>query len=316
MATTPNLGAIQPLIVRARNYTSTGQFEAARQDWLTILNLLPTDAPERAGVQREIDRLTERLNPKPATDWRKKFGPFGVVIAFLLKFKTALFVLLTKGKFLFSMLAFLGLYWALYGWWFAVGFFGSIFIHEMGHYVAIRRYGMKPELPMFMPGFGAYVRWQGANVDPGVRAVISLAGPFFGFLSGILAFGIYLATGQHVWLAVAQVAGWLNLLNLIPIGFFDGGKAMDAVSLNQRIAILVLALAMVFVLKDGNFIVWLGLAAATGYRIYKRDVAQPPRELIGYYFIALAIANGLLSWYCMNLAPQPTGRISGGSSFL
>ncbi len=315
MATTPNLGAIQPLIVRARQHASTGQFEAARQDWLTILDLLPIDAPERAGVQREIDRLTERLNPKPATDWRKKLGPFGVVLAFLAKFKTAAFLLLTKGKFLFSMLAFLGLYWALYGWWFAVGFFGSIFMHEMGHYAAIRRYGMKPELPMFLPGFGAYVRWQGAGVDPGVRAVISLAGPFFGFLSGLIAFGIYLATDAHVWLAVAQIAGWLNLLNLIPIGFFDGGKAMEAIGMNQRIAILVLALAMVFVLKDGNFIVWLGLAAATGYRIYKRDVTSP-RELIGYYYIALAVANGLLSWYCMNLVPVPGGRISGGSSFL
>ncbi len=281
---------------------------------MTILNLLPTDAPERAGVQREIDRLTDRLQPKPATDWRKKLGPFGVVLAALAKFKTALFVLLTKGKFIFSMLAFLGLYWALYGWWFAVGFFGCIFIHEMGHYVAIRRYGMKPELPMFLPGFGAYVRWQGgAEVSPGVRAVISLAGPFFGFLAGLAAFGIYLATGEHVWVAVAQVAGWLNLINLIPIGFFDGGKAMDAINQNQRIAILVLSVAMVFVLKDGNFIVWLLLAAATGYRIYKKDVTVPA-EMIGYYFIALAVANGLLSWYCMNLVQVP-GRLHGGSSF-
>jgi Zn-dependent protease len=314
LATTPNLGAIQPLIIRARRLASTGQFEAARQDWMTILNLLPTDAPERAGVQREIDRLTDRLQPKPATDWRKKLGPFGVVLAALAKFKTALFVLLTKGKFIFSMLAFLGLYWALYGWWFAVGFFGCIFIHEMGHYVAIRRYGMKPELPMFLPGFGAYVRWQGgAEVSPGVRAVISLAGPFFGFLAGLAAFGIYLATGEHVWVAVAQVAGWLNLINLIPIGFFDGGKAMDAINLNQRIAILVLSVAMVFVLKDGNFVVWLLLAAATGYRIYKKDVTVAA-EMIGYYFIALAVVNGLLSWYCMNLVQVP-GRLHGGSSF-
>jgi Zn-dependent protease len=109
------------------------------------------------------------------------------------------------------------------------------------------------------------------------------------------------------------VAGWLNLINLIPIGFFDGGKAMDAINLNQRIAILVLSVAMVFVLKDGNFVVWLLLAAATGYRIYKKDVTVAA-EMIGYYFIALAVVNGLLSWYCMNLVQVP-GRLHGGSSF-
>lgn len=234
-------------------------------------------------------------------DWRKRLGPLGVVVAFLAKFKTVGLVLLTKGKYLFSMLAFLGLYWALFGWWFAVGFFASIFIHEMGHYLVIRHYGMKASLPMFIPGFGAFVQWSSAgDVDPGVRANISLAGPFFGFLSGLMAFGLYAATGQRVWLAVAQVAGWLNLLNLIPISFLDGGKAMDAISSGQRVAIVALAVAMLFIAGEGNVLPWLGLAVATAYRLYKRDTVAP-REMVGYYFIALAVGNGFLSWYCINI---------------
>jgi Zn-dependent protease len=305
LASTINPSEIQQLVSRARQATAAGQFEAAIQIWQAILNILPTDAPERQAVQREIDRLNERLkqrlNPKAPTDWRKRLGPLGVVIAFLAKFKTAAFLLLTKGKYLFSMIAFLGFYWALFGWWFAVGFFASIFIHELGHFVVIRGYGMKAQLPMFIPGFGAYVQWSGANtVDPGVRANISLAGPFFGFLSGLIAYGLYAATGQRVWLAVAQIAGWLNLLNLIPIGIFDGGKAMDAISSGQRTAILALSVAMLFIAGEGNFLPWVGVAAATAYRLYKRDTVAP-REMIGYYYIALAVCNGFLSWYCINI---------------
>lgn len=300
MASTFNPSDIQQLVARARQATSSGQLDVAIQSWQMILNLLPTDAPERPKVQREIDRLVQRLNPKPARDWKKRLGPLGVVIAFLAKFKTAAFLLLTKGKYLFSMLAFLGFYWALFGWLFAIGFFASIFIHELGHYLVVRRYGMKASLPMFIPGFGAYVQWSGTNVDPGVRANISLAGPCFGLLSGILAYGLYAATGERGWLAVAQIAGWLNLLNLIPIGIFDGGRAMDAISSGQRLAILALAVAMLFIAGEGNLLPWIGIAAATAYRLYKRDTVAP-RELVGYYFIALAVGNGFLSWYCINI---------------
>lgn len=302
MASTFNPSDVQQLVSRARQFAAAGQFEAARQDWQAILNLLPTDARERSAVQREIDRLTARLNPKPTTDWRKRLGPLGVVIAFLAKFKTAAFLLLTKGKFLFSMLAFLAIYWTLFGWMFAVGFLATIFIHEMGHYIVVRSYGMQASLPMFIPGLGAFVKWSSAtDVDPGVRANISLAGPFFGLIAGLLAFSLYLATGQRACLAVAQVAGWMNLLNLIPIAFLDGGRAMDAISTGQRTAILALSVAMLFIAGEGNILPWLGLAAATAYRLYKRDTVVP-RELVGYYFIALAVGNGFLSWYCINIA--------------
>ena len=67
-------------------------------------------------------------------------------------------LLLTKGKFLLlgltkmgtllTMLASLGVYWAMYGWAFALGLIVSIYIHEMGHVAAIRRYGFPASAPM------------------------------------------------------------------------------------------------------------------------------------------------------------------------
>ena len=280
--------------------------QAARELWRHILQALPFDSPHRQGVEREIAKLDSRLAPKPKTDWRKRLGPFGVLIAALAKFKTTLLILLTKGKFLFSMLAFLSVYWYLFGWWFAVGLCGSVLLHEMGHYVVVRMHGLKAELPMFLPFFGAYVRWQGgAQVDTGVRAQIALAGPLFGFLSGLLAYGIFLSTHAGVWLAVAQVAGWLNLLNLIPVSIFDGGRAMDALGKQQRLAIVILSLLLAVVLHE---FVFAGLAIGAGYRLWKRDFPAASYDGIGYYFIVLAVANGLLSWFCLNQAQMTMHR--------
>ena len=290
---------VEQLATRARQLAATGQLQAARDHWVQVLNLLDTDSTERSGVLREIKRLDDRLSPKPKVDWKKRLGPFGVVLAFLAKFKTVALVLLTKGKFFISILAFLGLYWALFGWWFAVGLCGSVLMHEMGHYIVVRRFGFKAELPMFIPGMGAYVKWSGASVDPGIRAQISLAGPFFGFLSGVIAYGIFLTTHHGVWLAVAQFAGWLNLINLIPVAFFDGGSALNALGQQHRLALLGVCIALAFVLHEWAF---LFVGIGTAYRLWKRDVPAEPRQEIAYEFIALVVANGFLSWYCLNQA--------------
>jgi hypothetical protein len=88
------------------------------------------------------------------------------VVFFLAKAKSLLFVIF-KFKFLLSFFAFFGLYWAVFGWKFGLGFTLSIMIHEFGHYVAARRRGLKVDLPVFLPGLGAYVRWynMGVNLD-------------------------------------------------------------------------------------------------------------------------------------------------------
>jgi Zn-dependent protease len=221
----------------------------------------------------------------------------------------ALAAVLAKGKFLLGILAFVGVYWSLFGWPFAVGLFGSVLLHEMGHYLLVRRFGFSAELPMFIPGFGAYVKWNGGNVDPGIRAQISLAGPLFGFLSGLIAYGIYLQTGHGVWLAVAQVAGWINLLNLIPVFIFDGASAMSALGRQERLLVLIVSSVLWFLLRDQWL--FLAVAAATAYRLFwRRDFPAQPRQGIGYYFIALVIANGLLSWFCLNQAHSMFARPS------
>jgi len=291
--------------MRARQLAALGQLQAAREHWAAALQLLPPDSAQARAVQREIEKIDARLAPKKPTDWRKRLGPFGVLVAALAKFKTIAFFLLLKGKFLISILLFLGVYWGLYGWWFAVGLTGSVFLHEMGHYLVARRFGFGAELPMFIPGFGAFVKWNGAGVDPAVRARISLAGPLFGFFSGLIAYAIFLSTGHAVWLALAQFAGWLNLLNLIPVFIFDGASAMSALAAQGRLAVLLVSLVLFFMLNEYLF---LFVALGAAWRLYKRDFPAEAKQLIAYYFIALVLGNGFLSWFALNQARTLFGR--------
>src|SRR6202158_17061 len=77
----------------------------------------------------------------------KRVGPLAPLVLLLAKGKTLLFMLF-KLKFLFSFAAFLGIYWALYGAWFGIGFACMILMHEMGHFVEVKRGGLPAEMPV------------------------------------------------------------------------------------------------------------------------------------------------------------------------
>lgn len=227
--------------------------------------------------------------------WAKRLGPLGAAALILLSKGKLLLLGLANLKTIFSIAAFLGVYWALYGWWFALGFVLSIALHEMGHYVTVRHYGLQAEAPVFIPGFGAYVKWQGVNVDLAVRARISLAGPLFGLFAAISAFLLYRVTGNGVWLAVAHTGAWLNLLNLIPVFIFDGASAMNALGRQERLTVIAASLVLWAVLSETLF---LFIAIGAGYRLFKRDFPPLPSQSTGNYFVGLLIALGLLSWLC------------------
>jgi Zn-dependent protease len=241
---------------------------------------------------------------KPASPWVKRLGPVGAAGAFLLKFKWVAVLAVTKGKLLLlgllnlktllSIAAFLGVYWALYGWWFALGFVASIALHEMGHYVTVRHYGLQAQSPVFIPGLGAYVQWQG-TASVVIRARISLAGPLFGFFAAVSALLLYRVTGQGVWIAVAHTCAWLNLLNLIPVFIFDGASAMTALGRQERFTVIVACLVLWFLFQEAMF---LFVAIGAGYRIFKRDFPELPSQSTASYFIGLLIALGLVSWIC------------------
>src|ERR1700753_2198927 len=182
---------LRELAGSAQQFEQQGKWAEAKERWRSTLKWLPENAEQAAGIHRHIAQIDSRLQAEEdrKAKWTRRLGPFAPIALFLLKIKSALF-LLFKLKFLLGILGFFGLYWALFGWKFALGFTGCIFVHEMGHYVAVRRRGLEAALPLFFPGLGAYVRWYNMGISVDQLAAIALAGPMYGLAASFACLAI------------------------------------------------------------------------------------------------------------------------------
>ena len=292
----------------AERFEQAGNPAQALTGWRAALELLPADAPQVATIQQRIASLTaqaaasERSLADKRPDFVRRFGPvIGGALVLLWKVKFALVFLLTKAKFLllgltkmstlFSMAAAAGVYWTLWGWKFALGVVGSIYVHEMGHVAALRRYGIKASAPMFIPGLGAVIRLQQYPATPAEDARTGLAGPLWGLGAAIVAAAIYFATRSPIWAAIAHFGAWVNLFNLLPVWQLDGGRAFQALTRNQR-WIAVAALGAIWFASGEPLLVLLLIAAVA--RAFGQAPAEPDRGALSAY-VALAMILALLS---------------------
>ena len=276
----------------------------ARVRWASALQWLPEGTRQAAGVQQHITAIDQRLQAQDdrKARWTKRLGPLAPVVFFLLKAKSFLFVAL-KLKFLVGLFTFVALYWALFGWGFALGFTSCLAVHEMGHFVAVKRRGLKADLPMFIPGFGAYVRWYGMGVSREDLASISLAGPLFGLAASLACWGLYRVTHMELLLVLANVGAWLNLLNLIPVFGLDGAQAALALTRLQRG--LVAATAAIFFAvtsarhpfdfdNPSNHYIALVLAALMGWQCFSANAPEEPNSSTLFSFLSILLVLGLV----------------------
>ena len=80
---------------------------------------------------------------------------------------------------------------------------------------------MNPHWLVFIPFVLAYVKYTRGN--PWQTARVALAGPMLGGVAALVCYLVARANGSALVLALAYFGFFLNLLNLIHIGFFDGG---------------------------------------------------------------------------------------------
>lgn len=233
---------LKSLAAVAQHAADAGDDAIALKAWREARDLLPESSKQHAVIGERIERLSRTVSfasPAPAAQsgspWFKRgWAAAGAVIVLALSKVKLLLLGLTKLGTLSSMLVFLGVYWGLYGWKFALGFVVCIYIHEMGHVAELMRFGIKASAPMFIPGFGAVVRLRQAPANVHEDARVGLAGPIWGTGAGIGAWLIFVATGAPIWAAIAHTAGWLNLFNLLPFWQLDGGRGFRALSRVQR----------------------------------------------------------------------------------
>jgi Zn-dependent protease len=296
---------LEGLAANAKALEAKGQLRQAREQWLMGLPLLPPNSRQADWIQRHarsLDDAADRIQPAPGpsdhttdnkTDnkWAKRLGPLGPIAVVLAKSKVLLGAIF-KLKFLLSFAAFFALYWAMFGMKFGLGFTVLILLHEMGHYIDIKRRGLPADMPVFLPGLGAYVRWQALGVSLETRAAISLAGPLAGFLASLVCAVLWWQTGNALWAALARAGAWLNLLNLIPVWVLDGGQAALALSKTERVLLLTSCLALWLVFRESMFFL---VALGAGYQaFFAGDLPAHPSRATTVYFVLVLTALGVI----------------------
>src|ERR1700733_275442 len=129
-----------------------------------------------------------------------------------------------------SMLVSTILYGLWLGPWFAVGLISMLFIHEMGHIIALRIKGYETHGPVFIPFLGALIFAPKFN-NRDTEAYIAFGGPLIETIGALACFAIWFFTGRtsEIFLLVSYVGVSLNLFNLIPVSPMDGGRIMQIV---------------------------------------------------------------------------------------
>ncbi len=246
---------------------------------------------------------TSTATTKPAQGDGGRWGKWGGVLLggglLVWKFKAVLAIVLTKGKLLllgltkastlFSMLGAFGVYWAVFGWKFAGGLIASIYVHEMGHVAALRRFGIKASAPMFIPGFGAIVRMNQHPATAREDARVGLAGPIWGLGAALFCYAAYLLTDAPLWGVLARVGAWINLFNLLPVWQLDGARAFHAMSRTQC-WLSTFALAAAWMFTGEGLLVLIALVAA--YRAFTAKTREDDWTACAQYAGLVAI----LSW--------------------
>lgn len=287
---------LERIASEARVLEAKNELRQAREQWLMSLPLLPKASKQADWVRDHalaLDVAADRQQaPESENKWAQRLGPIGPVAIILAKSKAVLAAVF-KLKFLLSFAAFFSLYWALYGWAFGLGFAALILIHEMGHFIDIKRRGLPADMPVFLPGFGAYVRWRALGVPLKTRAAVSLAGPLAGAIAAVVCAGLWRETGSGIWAALARSGAWLNVLNLIPVWSLDGSQAALALSKLERVGLLTLCLGLWLILGESIFFL---VAIGAAYRIFTKDTPPEPSYSTSLYFAAVLISLGIVMW--------------------
>ena len=290
---------LERLAARAKELEEKKEWRRAREQWLGGLPLLPRASKQADWIKEHARELSAKADaaefpqiqaPEPENKWTKRLAPLGPVAVLLAKGKAILAVVF-KLNFLLSLIAFIGVYWALYGARFGIGFALLVLVHEMGHFIDIKRRGLPADMPIFLPGLGAYVRWRALGVSTETRAAVSLAGPLAGWVGSVVCAFIWWKTGNGLWAALARASAWLNILNLIPVWIFDGGQAALALSKMERELLLTVSLVVWAVMGERIFIL---VAAGAAWRVFTKDAALKPSPAITSYFIAVLILLALV----------------------
>ena len=125
-------------------------------------------------------------------------------------------------------------YWIFESWHAVLLLVSVIFIHEMGHFIAMKIFGYKNVNMTFVPFVGAYVSGEVVNFSKWNKLVVLLAGPLPGIIIGMVIFYLYNGNVDPGYLKAAIPFLLLNVFNLLPISPLDGGQFFETLFFNSN----------------------------------------------------------------------------------
>jgi Zn-dependent protease/CBS domain-containing protein len=115
----------------------------------------------------------------------------------------------------------------------ALGFFGSIVLHEMSHSLVAKHYKLPMKgITLFI--FGGVAEMGGEPESPKVEFLMAIAGPVASIVLGLIFFVVATAgqSGPTQVMGVVAYLAWINWIlagfNLIPAFPLDGGRVLRA----------------------------------------------------------------------------------------
>ncbi|HXR09817.1 MAG TPA: hypothetical protein VN792_03520, partial [Candidatus Acidoferrales bacterium] len=155
------------------------------------------------------------------------------------------------------------------------------------HVLTLREYGIPASAPMFIPGFGAFIRLKQLRITPIQDSRVGLAGPIYGLGAAAFCLAAGYVTGAKAWDAIAHFGAVINIFNLTPVWQLDGSRGLMSQTQQQRL--LILAAAGVAWWMTGE--VMLGLVTLGAiYRLFTKDAAREPDNVGMAQFLGLIAA--------------------------
>ncbi len=307
--------ALTRLAAAADAAEKAGDLSVALASWRSALELLPQNTVQHATIHKRMQSLAAALDgrgtlppgvgPTPhadkATGRTGLLAGLGTLGVILLKSKTLLVALLSHTKLLLVGLTKLPtlVSMLIYARWSAgsglavgLGLVASIYVHEVGHVAALRRYGIDASAPMFIPGLGALVRLKQYPTDAHEEARTGLAGPLWGLVAALVAAVVGKLFSSEAALTVASLGASINLFNLIPVWQLDGARGLRALAKQERILVGSLGLCVGALLHQ-----WMPtiVGSVALVRAFGKDEGHPTGDKrVLWLFAALIVAFALI----------------------
>ncbi len=171
----------------------------------------------------------------------------------------------------FSIVAFVALGLFQFTWEWMLMILPVLFVHELGHLIAMKIFGYKNVQMFYIPFFGAAVTGRHYNVAGWKKAIVSLAGPVPSIGIGVLISIVAIVT-QWGWAEkLAVITLMINGFNLLPFLPLDGGWVAHTTLFSRSryldmgyrlFAVLMTFLVVLLLQTRGMIVVAIGMVIA------------------------------------------------------